>query len=373
MQWRPLSYVPNLRRAIGKRESAQGGALELNGLPSGWQGVLSGEGERAVTHVGRFFEHQKTLAEIVLVWPLGRDTQLERRVLGSVLPVPVREGTIRWDAMGIGADLPDQYSMTGFRAEPAHSEWTFKGRDGVTVTIARLGMPKYWLKVPLADWLAEQAPRGWCAAPAGRTTMNGHEAWDISTHGPTQGIDRLLGRRTVAREIAWHCPAEDRVYRVRYHAVIRGATVAMPVGLKVDCCRPLPVGGVGIEAATGKPGERADALEGVPLLNSAANIERRPDGTALAEIAMRRPRFLVPPISWILPYSDRRRVLLDALGVAILGLCDGKRTIGAIVSRFAAENKLTFREAQVAVVQFLRQLTERGVIVVAGAEGAGSA
>jgi hypothetical protein len=39
-----------------------------------------------------------------------------------------------------------------------------------------------------------------------------------------------------------------------------------------------------------------------------------------------------------------------------------------IVESFAADHKLTFREAQLSVTQFLRMLTERGVVAIVGLE-----
>jgi hypothetical protein len=112
-----------------------------------------------------------------------------------------------------------------------------------------------------------------------------------------------------------------------------------------------------------------DILEGVPVLNAAAEIRHGDGGGMLAEIPVKRSRFLVPPLSWMLPYSKRRRVRLDLLGAAILDLCDGKRTIGDLIETFAHENKLSYREAQLPVMQFMRMLTERGVIVISGGAG----
>ena len=90
------------------------------------------------------------------------------------------------------------------------------------------------------------------------------------------------------------------------------------------------------------------------------------DGGALAKIPMRRPRWLVPPISWVLPFSSRRRIRLDAVGADVLNLCDGTNRVETVIEKFAAANKLSFREAQLPVTQFLQQLTERGLVVIVG-------
>jgi hypothetical protein len=109
-------------------------------------------------------------------------------------------------------------------------------------------------------------------------------------------------------------------------------------------------------------------LAAVPMVNHAAKLTATPSGGTLAEVPIPRPRFLVPPISWILPFSGQRRIELDKLGTAVLELCDGRRSVERIVESFAADHKLTFREAQLSVTQFLRMLTERGVVAIVGLE-----
>jgi len=107
-------------------------------------------------------------------------------------------------------------------------------------------------------------------------------------------------------------------------------------------------------------------LQAVPYLNQAMDVRHRLDGSALASIPIPRPKYLVPPLSWILPFSPHRRVELERVGAGVLRMCDGKRTIEAIVEQFAASHKLSFREAQLPVTQFLRQLMQRGLVVIVG-------
>ncbi len=113
----------------------------------------------------------------------------------------------------------------------------------------------------------------------------------------------------------------------------------------------------------------AKFLPAVPYVNQAMEINRRGNGTAVVSIPMRRPRFLVPPFSWIIPFSSHRRVELDKIGLGVLDLCDGQRNIEAIIDKFSADHKLSFREAQLAVTQFMRQLVQRGIIAIIGMEG----
>ena len=109
-------------------------------------------------------------------------------------------------------------------------------------------------------------------------------------------------------------------------------------------------------------------LQAVPYVNQAMSVSQRADGGALASIPIPRPRYLVPPLSWILPFSPQRRVELEPVGAGVLKMCDGKRSVEAIIEQFAAAHRLTFREAQIPVTQFLRQLMERGLVVIVGSD-----
>ncbi len=112
--------------------------------------------------------------------------------------------------------------------------------------------------------------------------------------------------------------------------------------------------------------DSGDFLHATPRTNEAMEVSPLRDGGALAKIPMRRPRWLVPPISWVLPFSYRRRIRLDAVGADVLNLCDGINRVETVIEKFAAANKLSFREAQLPVTQFLQQLTERGLVVIVG-------
>ncbi|MCK5850480.1 MAG: PqqD family protein [Kiritimatiellae bacterium] len=108
-----------------------------------------------------------------------------------------------------------------------------------------------------------------------------------------------------------------------------------------------------------------EILESVPLINQAVEVDRGNSGGAIIMVPMKRPRYLIPPLSWLLPFSKTRQLRLDQMGMAILDLCDGNSSIEAIIEKFAVDNKLSYREAQIPVMKFMRLLTERGIVVVA--------
>lgn len=120
------------------------------------------------------------------------------------------------------------------------------------------------------------------------------------------------------------------------------------------------------------PQQTMDGLDGAELLqavvyaNETMDISTLRDGGALVKVPMRRPRWLAPPLSWILPFSSTRRVRLDAVGANVLKRCNGRDSVERIIETFAVDNKLSFREAQLSISVFLRQMTERGLVVIVG-------
>ncbi len=121
-----------------------------------------------------------------------------------------------------------------------------------------------------------------------------------------------------------------------------------------------------------KPGPSAswrDMLTARPVRNHAADVTL--DGDTLSvSVPLRRPGFLVPPLSWIVRPGAARRLVLDTLGKQVWEQCDGQRTVEQIVDAMSEAHDLTFHEARVATTNYLKQLVERGAlaIVTAGAE-----
>jgi hypothetical protein len=111
-----------------------------------------------------------------------------------------------------------------------------------------------------------------------------------------------------------------------------------------------------------------DMLAAVPYVNEAMERRRLDEGAVMVSVPMKKPKWLVPPVSWVLPYSSHRRLQLDGLGAEVLDRCDGRTRVETIIEKFAADHKLSFREAQLAVTTFLRQLTQRGLIAIIGTQ-----
>ncbi|HVX83257.1 MAG TPA: PqqD family protein [Phycisphaerae bacterium] len=64
---------------------------------------------------------------------------------------------------------------------------------------------------------------------------------------------------------------------------------------------------------------------------------------------------------------------LDALGTWVWKRMDGTRRVEELIRQFAAEQRVNVREAEVAIVAFLKMLAKRGLVALAVPQVDGSA
>ncbi|HYF52404.1 MAG TPA: PqqD family protein [Planctomycetota bacterium] len=102
-------------------------------------------------------------------------------------------------------------------------------------------------------------------------------------------------------------------------------------------------------------------LSAIPCRNRVATIEPMGKGVLVC-IPMQKKWWVRPPLTWIFPISSQRRVQLDETGAWVLEQCDGRQTIEDIVERLKEKHKLSFHEARIPVLQFIRMLCERGIV-----------
>ena len=107
-----------------------------------------------------------------------------------------------------------------------------------------------------------------------------------------------------------------------------------------------------------------EMLEAIPQKNRAAQVESSDDQVSRFSVPLRRPWWMIRPVSWIVHPSGRKKVGLDRLGAEVLELCDGSRNVEEIVDLFAAGHRLSFHESRVAVTGFLKSLVQRGMLAM---------
>jgi hypothetical protein len=114
-----------------------------------------------------------------------------------------------------------------------------------------------------------------------------------------------------------------------------------------------------------QPLSRTDALRCIPIRNPRV-VENRLDS---GEMLLSYPDTLKPWFSGLLQRIKKesalrrvRKLQLDILGTGVWDLVNGKSTVMEIITSFARLHQLYHKEAEVSVIQFLRELGRRGII-----------
>jgi len=97
--------------------------------------------------------------------------------------------------------------------------------------------------------------------------------------------------------------------------------------------------------------------------NTAAQAEPWAQGVAIT-VRSRKPDFMKPPLSWIVPVRKERTYQLDAVGARVWALCGKRLTVEEMVDLFAAEYALSFHEARVLLANYIRDLIQRGIVAI---------
>ncbi len=108
---------------------------------------------------------------------------------------------------------------------------------------------------------------------------------------------------------------------------------------------------------------RRQAFAAVPA--PVPGIEALPsdDGRALLLVARRRP-FRRRWLERIAPVARERRIELDEIGAQVWRRIDGRRDVRTLIHDFTAEFHVDRKEAEAAVVEFLKALMKRGLITL---------
>jgi hypothetical protein len=117
---------------------------------------------------------------------------------------------------------------------------------------------------------------------------------------------------------------------------------------------------------------RTDALCCIPVRNPLV-LENRMDS---GEMLLSYPETLRPWFAGILQRMKKKSELrrmkklqLDILGTGVWDLVDDKSTVMEIIDSFAGMYQLYHKEAEVSVIQFLRELGRRGIVGMKQANG----
>ena len=109
---------------------------------------------------------------------------------------------------------------------------------------------------------------------------------------------------------------------------------------------------------------RRQAQQVRPLRNPQLEWHCNDDGFVVATLT-RRAGLRGKMISFFLAVPETRPVVLDEVGTFVWHLCDGEHSVEQIAAELSREYKLSHREVEVSLNEYLKMLGRRGMIAVA--------
>jgi len=201
-----------------------------------WSGVDCDSKAMLSSRLGRYFEAESCLVEIVLIWPDVRDSALMCQILSSIDAYSAsNEGLQRWKAFGIDLWAPKSFALQKCTVEPARAVLSFTDSHRLqNQYFERLGMVSHWLKVPVSQWLREQSPKGIRISAETAVLSSQHSIETITGIGRLRMVLPCFGKRLHYASVAWICPKDGRLYRVCSHSF---APIAPEVlASRLSCC-----------------------------------------------------------------------------------------------------------------------------------------
>lgn len=99
-----------------------------------------------------------------------------------------------------------------------------------------------------------------------------------------------------------------------------------------------------------------------PVRNTLLEWETGADGKVVITIPRRQDWVArLASMAFVVP-KTRQLILDDEVGSTVWEICDGEHTISSIVEHLCKKYKLTRKEAEVSVTEFLRQLGRRRLV-----------
>ena len=99
-----------------------------------------------------------------------------------------------------------------------------------------------------------------------------------------------------------------------------------------------------------------------PIRTKGPQVTEKDDGRMDISIPLRH-RTIVQLLQKVLPVSKEKNLELDRLGTRLYNLCDGTHSVEELVEMHQREWLLTFFEARAMVLQYLRLLSQRNLIL----------
>lgn len=108
---------------------------------------------------------------------------------------------------------------------------------------------------------------------------------------------------------------------------------------------------------------RSDLLAAVPVRHPAASGTEAGNGALTLTVPLPRSR----AARWLTLGKNQpvlRKFELDERGASVWRMIDGRMTVRAMIESFAKTHRLNLREAEVAMLSYLRTLSSRSIVAV---------
>ena len=113
---------------------------------------------------------------------------------------------------------------------------------------------------------------------------------------------------------------------------------------------------------------KAEVLRARPLRNPSLTWGPDAKGDTVIHVPLVKKPWMAR-LGRFLPATDTRHIVLDDIGADVWAMCDGETSIDAIRRQITAKYKLDHKEAEASLLEHLKQLAKRKLIVaVAGPE-----
>jgi hypothetical protein len=110
---------------------------------------------------------------------------------------------------------------------------------------------------------------------------------------------------------------------------------------------------------------REQSLEAVPVVNPSVRAVKSSAGLITLEIPRREDRLgrILITVCRVSP-DVTKKIKLDDIGTFVWEMCDGKATIRVMIERLREQYRLEWKEAEVALVAFMRQLMRKRLVAL---------
>ena len=106
---------------------------------------------------------------------------------------------------------------------------------------------------------------------------------------------------------------------------------------------------------------RKEVLEAKPIQNPGTTWEKDLNEEVVVSIPRRNTGW-INLLAKVFSIPPQRKIVLDRLGTEVWELCTGKNTVEDLVKVFHKKHKLTRKQAETAMMNYLNQMARRGLI-----------